>query len=153
MAKEFELEAFLPYRLNQLSTGFSHAFADLYESRFGISVPEWRVIATLGRYEDVSSREICDSTKMDKSKVSRAVTRLIAAKLIAREVNPDDARLIRLKLTAKGRKLHREIVPLAKAWEERVLAGLSDKDRKRLSKLLSKLEESLSKAQPKAAAE
>ena len=50
-----DLEHFLPYRLSVLSNRISQAIATRYAQRFGIGVTEWRVVAVLGRYPDLSA--------------------------------------------------------------------------------------------------
>ncbi len=123
MAK-FDLDAFLPYQLAVLSSRVSREFASLYRQKFGISIPEWRVIAHLSQSGSVSVREIHQKVDMDKSKVSRAAARLEKAGYISKRLNPDDRRLVELALTDKGRAMVEEITPMARAYEERVLAAL-----------------------------
>jgi len=123
MAK-FDLEAFLPYQLAVLSSRVSREFASLYRQKFGISIPEWRVIAHLSQAGSVSVREIHQKVDMDKSKVSRAAARLEKAGYISKRLNPADRRLVELALTDKGRAMVEEIAPMARAYEERVLAAL-----------------------------
>ena len=73
------LERFLPYRLSVLSNTVSKGIAALYADRFGITIPEWRALAVLGRFGPVTSAEICSRTAMDKVQVSRAIQRLTAS--------------------------------------------------------------------------
>jgi len=135
-----ELERFLPYRMNVLSRRISRSLAEIYQERFGISIPEWRIIAVLGRFAPVSSREICDRTQMDKAKVSRSVSSLLAAGLITRQTNPADNRLIKLALSKRGRRVYQRIVPLALGWEADLLGALGEDERQLLERLLGKLE-------------
>ncbi len=123
MAK-FDLDAFLPYQLAVLSSRVSREFASLYRQKFGISIPEWRVIAHLSQAGSVSVREIHQKVDMDKSKVSRAAARLEKAGYISKRLNPADRRLVELALTDEGRAMVEEITPMARAYEERVLAAL-----------------------------
>ena len=51
-----QLEHFLPYRLSILSNTISQAIADDYQSRYDISMTEWRVMAVLARFEGLSAR-------------------------------------------------------------------------------------------------
>ena len=114
---EFVLEEFLPYRLSVLAEQVSRDFARSYRDRFGISVAEWRVIAHLGRGGEVSVRDIHDRVAMDKSKVSRAATRLEAEGLISKRTDPNDRRLLKLSLTPNGRALLDELTPLARDFQ------------------------------------
>lgn len=136
---ELELSRFLPYRLSVVSNLVSRAFARRYETAFGLSIPEWRVMAVLGRYAPASSADICQRTAMDKAKVSRAVTRLVTAGYVTRKDNPIDQRQNVLGLSREGRRIYRQIVPLAFATEREVLEGLSAEEVAQLDRLLTKL--------------
>ena len=120
----FELGAFLPYQLAVLSARISRGFSTLYQQKFGISVAEWRVVAHLSQAGTVSVREIHERIDMDKSKVSRAASRLEAAGYITKTANPEDGRLVALALTAKGRAMIDDLAPLARAYQDSVLAEL-----------------------------
>ncbi|PWC56615.1 MarR family winged helix-turn-helix transcriptional regulator [Azospirillum sp. TSO22-1] len=134
-----ELGRFLPYRLSVVSNLVSKAFARRYEAAFGLSIPEWRVMAVLGRYAPASSADICARTAMDKAKVSRAVARLVAGGLVSRKDNPLDQRQNVLALSRKGRGVYQQIVPLARAMEREVLETLSADEVRQLDTLLTKL--------------
>lgn len=123
-APNFDLEGFLPYQLAVLAQRVSRGFAARYSARFDISIPEWRVIAHLSQADAVSVREIHARVDMDKSKVSRAASRLEAAGHITKAPHPDDKRLVALSLTEKGRAMMAEIAPMARAYEAEVLAQL-----------------------------
>ena len=134
-----ELERFLPYRLSVLSNTISQAIAAIYERRFGLSVTEWRVMAVLGRYEDLSARAVAERTAMDKVAVSRALARLIAVGRVRRMVAPHDKRQSVLQLTAKGWKVYDQVAPLALEHERRLLAHLDHDEREWLGRILDKL--------------
>ena len=127
-AASLDLDQFLPYLVNVLANRLSRELAGVYQARFGISIPEWRVIAHLSQHEDVSVREIHQRVDMDKAKVSRAAARLEAAGLIEKDVNEADRRLVRLQLTRKGRRVFAQIEPLALAYERDALAALSPQE-------------------------
>jgi len=120
----FDLDHFLPYQLAVLASRISREFSTLYQARFDISIPEWRVIAHLSQAGAVSVREIHLKVDMDKSKVSRAAARLEVAGYISKCESKIDRRLVDLELTPKGRTMVAEIMPLADAFEARVLAEL-----------------------------
>lgn len=120
----FDLSAFLPYQLAVVSSRVSRDFADLYRAEFGLSIPEWRVLAHLAQSGAVSVREIHARVDMDKSKVSRAAARLEASGLIEKREHATDRRLLDMSLTAAGRDLVGRILPIALAYQEEVLARL-----------------------------
>ena len=134
------LERFLPYRLSVLMLRISNAIARSYERRFRLSVPEWRVMAVLGRFGPLSANGVAEKTQMDKVRVSRAVARLAAAGRVSRRTDRLDRRRSILALTAAGEAIHREIVPHAERVEARLLAGLDEAERAALDRLLAKLE-------------
>ncbi len=122
---KFVLEDFLPYQLAVLAARVSREFSTLYKAEFGITIPEWRVVAHLSQADGpLSVREIHERVDMDKSKVSRAASRLEAAGHVEKTVNPEDRRLIELRLTAKGRRLIEELEPLARRFESQVMQRL-----------------------------
>lgn len=122
----FDLSAFLPYQLAVASSRISKAFAERYRAEFGLTMPEWRVLAHLAQSDAVSVREIHARVDMDKSKVSRAAARLEASGLIEKRENPEDRRLLDMRLTPKGRDLIARIVPIADAYQAEILATLGD---------------------------
>jgi DNA-binding MarR family transcriptional regulator len=139
MEDELILEDFLPYRLSVLSHTISTNIARVYEKRFGVSIPEWRVIAILGRFPGLSAVEVADRTLMDKVAVSRAVTKLIKNGRIDREFADADRRRSILNLSEQGRKVHNEIAPLALQFERELLQDISEEDYATYSVILDRL--------------
>jgi DNA-binding MarR family transcriptional regulator len=138
-APTLDLERFLPYRLSVLSNTVSEALATLYGERFNLSVTQWRVIAVLGRYPDLSAVEVAERTRMDKVAVSRAVAELIDSGRLDRQTDRLDRRRSVLNLSVEGRRVYEEIAPLALACEARLLSALSAKERDALEGILDKL--------------
>ncbi|MBT8099173.1 MAG: MarR family transcriptional regulator [Gammaproteobacteria bacterium] len=126
MKEELILEDFIPYRLSVLSHTVSTTIARVYDKRFGLSIPEWRVIAILGRFPGLSAVEVADRTMMDKVAVSRAVTKLIKNGRIDRQFADADRRRSILNLSEAGRQVHNEVAELALAFEADLLQGISD---------------------------
>ena len=134
-----ELEKFLPYRLSVLSNTVSQAIAREYETRFQLSITEWRVVAVLGRYDGLSAREVAERTAMDKVAVSRAVAELMKDGRVKRSTADHDKRQSVLSLTAKGRKIYAEVAPLALEHERRLLAHLDAEEQRWLGRIIDKL--------------
>lgn len=133
------LEHFLPYRLSVLSNIVSGRIAKSYEERFQLTIPEWRVMAVLGRFPGLTAAEVRDRTAMDKVQVSRAVARLQKARRIEQRAVEGDRRARHLFLTEEGREVYSEIVPLARDYEQRFIASLNAGERAQLDRLLDKL--------------
>lgn len=138
------LGAFLPYRLSILSNTVSKRIADLYQSEFGLSMPQWRVMAIIGETPDLNATEIVTRTAMDKVAVSRAVSGLIEQGHIKREAAQDDGRRALLNLTVKGQRTYGEIVPMAQAQECAVTQALNADEITELNRLLGKLADAAS---------
>lgn len=134
-----DLERFLPYRLSVLTNLVSGAIASVYEERFGLTIPEWRVIAVLARFPGLSAAEVAAHTRMDAVAVSRAVTRLLRAGRIRRSIAADDRRRSILRLSAAGESVYREIAPVALRYEHSLLQGLEHAEIEGLDALLGKL--------------
>ena len=134
-----DLDRFMPYRFSVLTNHVSSAIAAHYSKRFSLSIPEWRVMAVLGQTPGLSAREVAERTAMDKVQVSRAVQSLLAAKRLIRVAHARDGRVAHLSLSAKGRAIYDEVVPLALKLEKRFLSVLNDDEQKSLDTLLAKL--------------
>ena len=138
-AETLVLEDFLPYRLSILSNRVSRAIAQRYAKTFNLTIPEWRIIAVLGRTPGLTAKDIAEATEMDKVAVSRAVARLTASRRVAAAYDPDDARRQLLSLTREGESVHARIAPIALASEQRLLASLNARERAELDALLDRL--------------
>jgi DNA-binding MarR family transcriptional regulator len=138
------LDRFIPYRLSVLSNTVSMLIANAYEREFGLSIPQWRVIAVLARYPDLSAVEVAERTAMDKVAVSRAVQGLLDSKRVLRAYDKGDRRRSILRLSAAGQAVYQRVAPLALRYEQQLLSALSATDQRALDRLLTRL---LEKAQ------
>jgi len=139
MAQELKLEQFLPYRLSLLSNTISAGIADTYRDQHQLSVTEWRTIAILGRFPDLSANQVAHKGAFDKVAVSRAVSRLLERQLLTRHTDPTDRRRSVLALSKAGHELHQKIAPAAIEQEQRLLAGLNTEEQKEFNRLIDKL--------------
>jgi DNA-binding MarR family transcriptional regulator len=133
------LEHFVPYRLSVLTNIVSMSIAEAYEREFGLSIPQWRVLAVLARYPDLSAIEVAERTAMDKVAVSRAVQGLLATRRLVRSYDSGDRRRTRLRLSPAGRSVYTRVAPLALGYEKKLLDALSATDRRALDRLVSRL--------------
>lgn len=136
---ELILEEFLPYRLAILSHTVSSLIARVYDKRFGLTIPEWRVIAIVGRFPGLSAVEVAERTMLDKVAISRAVTKLIKANRIDRQFADADRRRSILTLSEEGRKVHNEVAPFALKMEQDLLQGLNDEQIQILNTAIERL--------------
>ena len=129
------LESFLPYQLSVIASRVSRGLARLYAVRFDLTVPEWRIMMVLGRFPGVSANEVCELTAMDKVRVSRGVARLLQFERIRRDSDPRDRRRSKLYLSDTGREVYDQIVPVAHAYQDKLMADL-DSDELRTLEIL-----------------
>lgn len=135
------LKDFLPYRLSILTNKVSRAFAQLYSERFNLSVAEWRVMAVLGQEPEISADAVCARTEMDKVTVSRAVSRLLEKGHVDREFSSSDRRRSVLRLSRSGYGIYARIIPVAHAYEVKLIEALDVEEQRSLDRLLKKLDQ------------
>jgi DNA-binding MarR family transcriptional regulator len=138
-SKTLNLDQFLPYRLSIASNALSERIAADYQSKFGLKIPEWRLMAVLGEGKPLTQRELVAATLMDKVTVNRAAKALADRQLIARQAHEADGRSHHLDHTETGRALYDAIVPAALATEERLESHISAAERTALMAILAKL--------------
>ena len=119
----------------------SDRIARQYQTRFGLKIPEWRVMAVLGDSGSRTQRELVGATRMDKVAVNRACKVLEERALIARSPNARDGRSHHLELTVTGREVHGAIMPIALKMEQHLFAALSTAERKTFKDLLARIRE------------
>lgn len=139
--KPLTLETFLPYRLSLLSNTVSGMIADTYADKFGITMPEWRIMMILAEYPGSSADEVCRRTEIEKSVVSRAVSQLVDRHLVTREISEQDKRRSVLTLTETGLSVYDEVMPVARDYESQLLKGLNAAQKRSLDDLLNALQE------------
>jgi DNA-binding MarR family transcriptional regulator len=135
-----KLDAYLPYRLSVASNAVSGLIARAYQDRFGLSIPQWRLVCVLAEDGALTQGQIVARTVMDKVTVSRAAQGLLKRRLVERSDHHADGRSHVLSLTLDGRALHREIAPLALAYEAALIAGLTPDEVALLKRLLTRLQ-------------
>lgn len=145
MSDELILDNFMPYRLSRLSSTVSATVARAYDKQFGLSIPEWRVIAILGRHPGLSAVEVAEQCFLDKVAVSRAVSKLIKAGRIDRQFADADRRRSILNLSEKGREVHDGVAEVALAFERDLLAGLDEAEIDNFNSVMDRLLEKAKK--------
>ena len=120
-----QLGNFVPFRLNRLAVEVSEHLAEIYRERFGLDIPEWRVMATVGPERGCTAQFIAGSTRMHKTRVSRAIAHLEERGLMTRVTRSNDRREMELRLTKAGQRLYAELVPLALERQRTLLACMT----------------------------
>lgn len=134
-----ELDNFLPYRLSVTAEIVSRLFANRYEVQFGITIPEWRVLAVVAESGPITTQNVIERTRMDRVRVSRAAISLAEKDFLERTLDPKDQRAFILKLSRQGQDVYKEIVPLAFELQDALTGFLSPDERTQLYRILEKL--------------
>jgi DNA-binding MarR family transcriptional regulator len=142
------LPEFVPFRINRLASEVSAHLSEIYRERFGLEIPDWRVLVTVAEDGACSARHVAHSTHMHKTRVSRAVARLQGLRLLRRSGSGGDGRESALELSDSGWRLYAELVPLALRRERELLACLTSAERSAFLVALDKLERVLKLTQP-----
>jgi DNA-binding MarR family transcriptional regulator len=133
------LERYLPYRLSILSNKISTLVAQAYKDKFALSITQWRIMAVLGEYANISADEISVKTQIEKSLISRAISHLLKRSLIERDISKEDKRRSQIALSETGYMVYAEIVPLSLQYEAKLLAALAEEEQEQLSQLIDRL--------------
>ncbi len=139
-ASVLKLEHYLPYRLSILSNQISAIVADTYKDKFALSITEWRIMAVLGEYDGISADDVSNKTQIEKSLISRAVSKLVKRQLIERRLSDEDKRRSELSLSKMGQDIYAEIVPLSLTFERKILACLSAEQKQQLDNIIDELQ-------------
>ena len=135
----FTLDEFFPYQVRMFYLQVSQAVSDIYSSRYGLTVSEWRTMAVLGNHQPLSASDVVQRSSIDKVQVSRAIQGLLKRGLLQRRVDVDDRRRVNLHLTNKGQQVFADLVPRVRALEEQLLNCLSESERHTLKVLMTKV--------------
>jgi DNA-binding MarR family transcriptional regulator len=140
-AAPLKLEEFLPYRLNVVASLTSQALSRVYAERYGIGIPEWRVLVTLGQFGTMTGKAVGAHSHMHKTKVSRAVALLEQRNLLSRRANEADMRESLLSLTSAGRAMYEDLAPGALEFARRLMEVIDPADRDAFQRALGKVTE------------
>lgn len=118
MTPDFELQDFLPYLLNQAAEVTGLAFQKHYKDKYGMLRTEWRVLFHLGRYGDLTAKEIGAMARVHKTRISRAVAALETKRFLTRHEVAQDRRHAQLRLTAAGKAAFADICKTAQSFDQ-----------------------------------
>ena len=136
------LEQFLTYRLHVLNKLAERGIGERYQEKLGVTVPEARVIASVGSFGPFSIMDLARHANLDKSQASRAAEALIKQGLVQREASEEDGRVVLISLTPAGRELYRKVMPIARKWNADLFDCLNENEKAALGATLDKIIES-----------
>lgn len=133
------LEQFLTYRLHVLNKLAERGIGVRYQDKLGVTLPEARVIASVGSFGPFSIMELARHANLDKSQASRAAEALIKQGLVKRETSAEDGRVVLVSLTPEGRALYRKVMPIARKWNGDMFDCLDEQEKLAFSQALDKI--------------
>jgi len=136
---DVQLEHFPTYRLNLLNNKLNKQLEQILRAQFDLSIPEWRVIAILGQYGDMSVRDIASKGASDKALISRTASKLEQRQLVQRHPHPEDNRLVCLSLSETGQTLYTQVLPVAHKRQQNLLELLNKEERIALNRIIDQL--------------
>ncbi len=134
--KKFDLNNYIPCQLATLTQSIMRSVTSLFDDRYGISLPEWKVLAIIRDKPGLSAVAVARLAQMDTVAVSRAVTKLLDRDLVIRELDTEDRRRSVLDVSAAGLELHDQIAPLASKLEASLLEELSEEEQRVFAKAI-----------------
>jgi DNA-binding MarR family transcriptional regulator len=133
------LDQFLTYRMHVLNKLADRGISELYHTKLDITLPEARVIASVGSFGPFSIMDLAKHANLDKSQASRAAEALIKRGLIERETSAEDGRVVLISLTGDGRALYRKVMPIARKWNADLFECLDEKEREAFGQALDRV--------------
>ena len=121
----FQLQKFWPYALNQAAETTSLGFQSVYRKKHAMKRTEWRVLAHLGEFGQLTAKDICERASLHKTKVSRAVVALESKGWLNRSTNELDRRAEHLVLSKAGEQAYHDLTKEADKLNAELVAGLS----------------------------
>ncbi|MEC5292642.1 MarR family winged helix-turn-helix transcriptional regulator [Aurantimonas sp. C2-5-R2] len=136
---------FLTNRLIRAATALGRITAQVHRDEHGLTAPEFSVLIILGAADGkaFTSSYIVETTAMDKTKVSRAVSSLDRRGWLGRSRATADRRFEYLTLTEAGRRAYLSLVPKVEEAENQVLSELSEDELAGLERGLAGLDRAL----------
>ena len=144
------LSEYLPYLINRVGFALVERFSEGALADRGLTIAMWRVLAALSNNGALRQIDLSNLTSIEVSTLSRLVTRLVRMGLVTRTRNSTNSREVAVELTAKGRTVVAQMIPIAQELEETAARGLPKSDLAVVKRSLRRMHENLARAQQQA---
>jgi len=135
-------DTFMPYVLNQATAALNADFQQVLRSE-GMTLLHWRVLAFLTETDGLGVSALAHYTGVDQATLSRALTVMEKSGYVARLPNPDDNRMVAIKILPAGKEQFRHVLPLAWGIYTRAVKDLSMEEQQTLHYLLNRIRENM----------
>ncbi len=134
----FNLQSYLPYLLNRVGFAVTEVFSEALAAD-DLTVPMWRVLAVLLHHGPQRIGELAELTSIEMSTLSRLLSTMQRRKFVSRKRARNDARVVMVALTERGRTLTEDLIPAATDLEDNLVAELDADEIAILKRTLDKL--------------
>lgn len=138
----YRLTESFPYLVNRVGVRVGEVFSRRLEA-YDVTLPMYRVMAALRMQGDQRLGDLAEVTSVEMSTLSRLISAMVAKKLVFRQRPEDNGRAVEINLTAQGRTLVEELMPLAVQHEALALRGFTREEAERLKRDLVRVFENL----------
>lgn len=139
ITKLWDNPCWFSFRLNFVAFRFNDPVYRWIETRYGLVRPEFVALYAVGLREGVAAKNIVASSGLPKNTLSRAIQKLLTRRLLKRDTDKDDLRSYVLWLTAAGRAIFEETMPIMVGQQNRMLSALTEAEQRTLCELMDKL--------------
>lgn len=137
--ENYNLERLTAYRYAILYKLMSRYSSGFLSDRFNLSMAEWRILGQLAYHGRSTVAELAQRTLTDKAQISRSVQALVNRGLVLRQAHESDARRVLLGLSRRGVEHVRKVYPHRDAFNEELMAQLTQQERRSLNSAIDKL--------------
>ncbi|KKC23998.1 MarR family winged helix-turn-helix transcriptional regulator [Sphingomonas sp. SRS2] len=134
----YQLTNSLPYLLNRLGVRMGALFTQKIAA-FGLTLPMYRVMASLLERPDQKLGELADVASAEPSTMSRLIGSMTDMKLVTRERLPGNERAVCINLTAKGQELAGQLVLEAQHYEDVAISHMPPGEVAKLKAVLGEM--------------
>lgn len=143
----YRLTDSFPYLLNRVGVRMGELFERRIEP-YGVTLPMYRVMAALCEISDQRLGDLAAMTTIGMSTLSRLVGGMKRTGLVSRRRSKDNGRSVAISLTAKGRALAEELMPIARHFEEVAVRDFATGDVARINAMLTAVYSNLDAIEP-----
>lgn len=146
----YRLTNSLPYLLNRAGVRMGELFSRRIAGH-DVTLPMYRVMAALWQQGDQRLGDLADMTSLEISTASRLIGTMKRKGLVSRKRLEDNARTVAINLTAKGKLLVEELIPIARRFEEVAISSFPNGEVSDLKKMLAQIHTNLGSLEPEIA--
>lgn len=124
-----ELPHFLTFRIARVQAKLNAQASQILKEAAGLSITRWRIIVLLAAEIATTASALTRYAAIDKGQFSRTLKAMIAEGLVIARPDETDHRQQQIALTARGRRLHDQILPKMRARQQFLLGTLAPDSR------------------------